>query len=215
MNNINLNEIKHRMRTMGKLFHVGLTGGVATGKTTVAEMFHGCGAHLIDFDILAREVVEPDTECLARVVTCFGSQVLDSSGCLDRKLLSGIVFKDPVKRKQLEAILHPAIFQLFCQKVTVIARQEPEAVIFSVIPLLMEMKLQPLFDRIIVVHISSEIQLKRLIQRDGIDDKAALNIINSQMPIDEKLKYADFLVDNSSGLEQSRSQVLKIWHEME
>ncbi len=193
--------------------HVGLTGGIASGKSTIAGWFNECGAHLIDFDLLAREVVDPGTEGLASVVACFGSQILTSSGGLDRKALSGIVFKDSLKRKELEAILHPAIFELFCDKVADIVRKEPDAVIFTVIPLLIEMNLQPLFDRLIVVHVSPEIQLVRLMQRDGINEKSALQIIKSQIPIDIKLKDADFLVDNSNSLEDSHEQVMAIWDE--
>lgn len=208
---IDLLEIKNRIRSIGSPFHVGLTGGIASGKTTIANMFQKYGAHLIDFDLLSREVVEPGTKGLSDVVACFGKQILNPSGCLDRKALSRIVFKDPEKRKQLEAVLHPAIFELFCRRVEGVVKQEPGAVIFSVIPLLVEMKLQPLFHRVIVVHVSREIQRKRLMERDGIDEKTALNIMKSQLSIDEKLQFADFVVDNVKDLEHSRNQVEEIW----
>ncbi len=217
--NLDLHEVKLQIQSTGNPVHLGLTGGIASGKTTIAEMFRECGIHiysvikLIDFDILARDVVEPGTKALADVAACFGPHILDPSGCLDRKALSGIIFKYPLKRKQLEDILHPAIFELFCRKVAAIVQKEPEAVIISVIPLLIEMNLQPLFDRIIVVHVSPKIQLKRLMQRDQIDEQTALKIMNSQLLIDEKLKYADFVVDNSNSLEHSRSQVEAIWDE--
>ncbi|SLM31618.1 Dephospho-CoA kinase (modular protein) [Desulfamplus magnetovallimortis] len=235
-------DISRRIRMYGRPCHVGLTGGVASGKTTVADMFHDLGAHLVDFDILAREVVLPGTKGLADVVNAFGKSILQPCGTLDRKALSKIVFRNPEKRKTLEAILHPAIFELFVHKVDAIVHKvdaivhkvdaivhkvdaivhkvpaidhkEPSAFVFAVIPLLIEMNLQHMFDKIIVVHVSSEIQLQRLMLRDNIDDKEALTIMASQLPIDEKLKYADFSVDNSGGLENSRLQVKNIWKEL-
>ena len=259
-----LDEVKKKIRAAGSPFHVGLTGGIASGKTTIANMFHECGAHLIDFDLLAREVVAPGTAGLSQIVAIFGEKILTSDGTLDRKALSGIVFNDPAKRKTLESILHPAIFELFCQrvdeivgkksgknalsvddpgKITVYPTSSPvgtllfngEAenivnikkeqchnhdaknhpiVIFSVIPLLIEMNLQPLFDRIVVVHVSADVQLKRLMERDGIDEPTAQKIMASQLPIDEKRQHADFLVDNSLDLAESRRQVTGVWDQL-
>ena len=239
--NIQLSQIGARIRAIGRPLHVGLTGGIASGKTTIANMFHGCGGHLIDFDLLAREVVAPRTAGLAQIAAIFGKRILTSDGTLDRKALSCIVFNDPEKRKTLESILHPAIFELFCQKVDGIVRhtssedafsinqqrdnvinakkgqsnnhdtENHPMVIFSVIPLLIEMNLQPLFDRIVVVHVSAEVQLKRLMQRDAIDEATAQKIMASQLPIDEKRQWADFLVDNSSDLVESRRQVSAVW----
>lgn len=241
---LDLNTIRRRMRAAGRSIHVGLTGGIASGKSTIADMFLDCGAHLIDFDLLAREVVAPGTAGLTHVVAVFGKGVLSPDGALDRKTLSAIVFNDSEKRKKLEAILHPAIFELFCQKVdgvmhnagtlhapasiealdiietsdiiesskTInIAKSLEAVVIVSVIPLLIEMTLQPLFDGIVVVHVSEKMQLTRLMHRDGIDETTAKKIMASQLPIDEKRQYADFLVDNSHDLTESRRQVNEIW----
>ncbi|MBF0204597.1 MAG: dephospho-CoA kinase [Desulfamplus sp.] len=244
---INICEIKSRIRLHGNPLHVGLTGGIASGKSTVTDMFRENGAAIIDFDILARKVVEPNTKGFADIVNCFGSIILDKSGGLNRKALSRIIFQDSNKRKELERLLHPAIFESFCEEVKrivehnrirrncyrnempeqeqeqeQIVEQEQEyekkweekqnIIIVSVIPLLIEMNLQKLFDKLIVVHLSSDIQLKRLMKRDCIDINQASNMVKSQMPIDDKIRHADFLVDNSGDLQNTCKQVDKIWN---
>ncbi|MBF0202277.1 MAG: dephospho-CoA kinase [Desulfamplus sp.] len=213
MENIEIepSEIAHAIRGCGKPFHIGLTGGIASGKTTVADMFKLHGPHIVDFDLLAREVVVPGSQGLSRVVGCFGPSILDASGSLDRKVLSSMVFENPEKRKTLESILHPAIFDLFRTRVKEITALEPKAVIVSVIPLLIELSLQPLFDSIVLIHVSGDIQIMRLMERDGIDEKTALKIMASQIPMDSKLQYADHVVDNSGTIEETRHQVDRIW----
>ncbi|MBF0232227.1 MAG: dephospho-CoA kinase [Desulfamplus sp.] len=211
---INIDEIKSRIRGCDNRVLVGLTGSIASGKSTVADMFREHGAVIIDFDILARKVVEPGTRGLLDIVNCFGSNILDETGYLDRKKLSGIIFKDPVKRRELERLIHPAIFESFCNEVTSITCHGQRVVIMAVIPLLIEMNLQSLFDKIVVVYLSSEIQLKRLMQRDKINESRATDMVKSQMPGDKKIAYADFLVDNSGDLENSSQQVKEIWKKL-
>lgn len=208
---INISKIKSRVHIRDNLLNIGLTGGIATGKTTVAEMFRKHGATIIDFDILARKVVEPETRGLADIVSSFGPGILNSDGSLDRKALSRIVFQDSARRGELERLLHPAIFDSFCEEVKTISQEEENSIIIAVIPLLIEMNLQPLFDKLVVVHLSSDIQRQRLMERDHIDESLADEMIRSQLPIDDKVNHADFMVDNSGDLEKTTEQVAKIW----
>lgn len=208
---IDIDQIKARINAQRRpILHVGLTGGIASGKSTVAEMLKNYGAAIIDFDILARKVVEPGTQGLSDIIACFGCEILDKDGFLDRKSLSKIVFKDQHKRRELEKLIHPAIFQSFCQEVKNIGDNEQSSVIIAVIPLLIEMNLQKLFHKLIVVHVSSSIQLERLMNREKIGSLQASDMIKSQLAIDEKIKHANFLVDNSEDLENTARQVRKI-----
>ncbi|MBI9088021.1 MAG: dephospho-CoA kinase [Desulfobacterium sp.] len=194
---------------------LGVTGGIGTGKTTVANLLREKGAPIIDFDLLAREVVEPGTRGFDDIVDYFGSQVLDTDGTLDRKRLSKIVFGDMEKRKKLESFTHPAIYEAFFREVDLIAREDPGAVIQVVIPLLVELNLQYLFDRLLVVYVPEELQVRRLAQRDGISMDEAATILKSQIPIDEKRQFADFVVDNSGSLDETREQVDELWSTIE
>lgn len=210
-----LDTMMAKVRGDGRRLLLGVTGGIGTGKTTVANLLREKGAPIIDFDLLAREVVEPGTRGFDEIVAYFGSQVLDTDGTLDRKRLSKIVFGDMEKRKKLEGFTHPAIYEAFFREVDLIAGEDPDAVIQVVIPLLVELNLQYLFDRLLVVHVPEETQIKRLAQRDGITMDEAGTILKSQIPIAEKLKFADFVVDNSGSLEKTREQVEELWGAIE
>jgi len=208
---IDIVKIRSMIRSSGNPFIIGLTGGIASGKTTVAEMLKNLGATIIDFDVLARKVVEPGTCGLADIVASFGSEILDNMGSLDRKALARVIFRDTNRRRELENLLHPAIFQAFCEEVQTISEIGKSSIIVAVIPLLIEMNLQQLFDKLIVVHISSEIQLQRLMERDHVDANQASTMVSSQLPIKQKVEYADFLVDNSSDLKNTTQQVNALW----
>lgn len=190
---------------------LGVTGGIGSGKTTVADMLGAKGAKIVDFDLLAREVVEPGTGGFNRIVGYFGTQVLAEDGTLDRKRLSKIVFNDVEKRKQLEGFTHPAIFKAFFARVKAISTADPGSVILVVIPLLVELNLQYLFDCLMVVYVPREVQIRRLARRDNITADEAAVILKSQIPIDEKLKFADFVIDNAGTLEETREQVEGLW----
>ncbi len=190
---------------------LGVTGGIASGKSTVSAMLEKLGSPIIDFDRLAREVVEPGRPAYEEIVAYFGRQVLAEDGTLDRKVLSDIVFKDLEKRKKLESFTHPAIFKLFAERVNHIAASDPEAVIQVAVPLLIELNLQYMFHKILVVHIPVEEQIKRLAERDGISREEAANILKAQLPIDDKPGYADFVIDNRGSEEETRRQVEDLW----
>ena len=190
---------------------VGLTGGIAGGKTTVANMLMALGSPAIDFDVLARQVVEPGKPAWKEIVDYFGKQVLQKDGHLDRKILSKIVFRNMEKRKRLESFTHPHIFEEFENQVTKIADKDPDSIIQVVMPLLIESNLEYLFHRVVVVYVPEEKQIQRLVQRDRISKQEAANILRAQLPIDEKAGHADFIINNEDSVEETRRQVEDLW----
>jgi dephospho-CoA kinase len=193
---------------------LGVTGGIATGKTTVADLFAELGAAIIDFDMIARQVVEPGKPCLEEIVEFFGREILEGKGHLDRKRLSGIVFADERKRKRLEQILHPRIVDTFISQADKIAEKTPDAIIQAVIPLLFEADLQHLVHKTLVVYVPRERQIERLIKRDKITREQAARILEAQLPIDEKAGMADFVIHNENSLDETRRQVEELWHKL-
>ena len=193
---------------------LGITGGIASGKSTVAGMLQELGAATIDFDVLSRVVVEPGKEAWKEIVAFFGKQVLREDRTLDRKKISEIVFSNPEKRKKLEGFIHPRIYEEFAARIGQLTRKDPQAIIQAVVPLLIEANLQHLFHKILVVSVSEEAQIKRLMERDGISREMARNILSAQLPLAEKNTYADYLVDNSGSVEATRKQVLSVWEKI-
>jgi dephospho-CoA kinase len=173
------------------------------------------GAPIVDFDVLARKVVEPEEPAWQEIVAFFGEQVLQEDKTLDRKKISEIVFSDIEKRKKLESFTHPRIGEEFLKQVDEITSKTPDAIIQVVIPLLIEGHMQHMFDKILVVYTSREIQIERLALRDGISKQEAETIIASQLPIDEKLGYADFVVNNEKTLDEARKQVEDLWPDLQ
>jgi dephospho-CoA kinase len=193
---------------------LGITGGIASGKSMVAGMLHELGAATIDFDVLSRVVVEPGKEAWKEIVAFFGAQVLREDRTLDRKKISEIVFRDPEKRKKLEGFIHPRIYEEFAARIGQLTRKDPQAIIQAVVPLLIEANLQHLFHKVLVVSVSEETQIKRLMERDGISREMARNILSAQLPLGEKKAYADYLVDNSGSIAETKRQVLEVWEEI-
>jgi dephospho-CoA kinase len=210
-------EIKNKLeiiRRNDRLLLLGVTGGIASGKSTVAHMLRELGAYLIDLDHLARQVVEPGKPAWKEIVAYFGAQILQEDGHIDRSTLSKIVFRDAKKRKKLEGLTHYRIFEAFVSEVTEIAEKDPEAVIQGVVPLLVEINVMSFFHKIILVYIPQELQMERLVRREGISPEDARNILEAQMPIDEKLKHADFVIHNEHSIEQTRRQVEDLWQRL-
>ncbi len=193
------------------LLLIGLTGGIASGKSAVSEMMRELGSFIIDFDILAREVVMPGKPSYEYIVEYFGADILKSDNTVDRKQLSNIVFKNSEKRRRLEAFTHPFIWKEFIGQVKEISSGHKRAIVTAVIPLLIEGGKESIFDRIVLVYASPEIQIKRLMERDGITRQEALRILNAQMPIDAKIKKADFVIKNESTLEKTKKEVEALW----
>ena len=189
---------------------IGLTGGIASGKSIVAEMFQNLGAHIIDADRIGREIMIPGTDAYERVVNAFGREILKDDLTIDRKKLGGIVFENPEKLRLLNECTHPFIFREMARQVEKIRENNPDALIIVDVPLLIETNIQNIFDKIIVVYSDETAQMKRLNERDGLSDTEARKRISSQMPLTEKIKYADFVIYNDEGLENTRKQVEEI-----
>ena len=193
---------------------LGVTGSIATGKTTVAGMLEELGARTIDFDVLSRVVVEPDKPAWQDIVAFFGEQILADDRSLDRTKLREIVFQDLEKKKKLESFQHPRIFEEFIKQVEQYAGEDPNVIIQAVVPLLIEVNMQSFFHNILMVYASEDEQKKRLVQRDGSSEEMAMNMIRSQLSVDEKKGYCDLVLDNSGSLEQTRIQVEKLWKKL-
>lgn len=182
---------------------VGLTGGIASGKSTVADMFAGLGVAIIDTDLIAREVVLPGTPGLAEIRDRFGEGVLDADGHLDRKALRELVFADDALRRELESMLHPRIRDEALRQAS--AATGPYHII--VVPLLVESPMQSLMDRILVVDCDEDTQMQRLLQRDAETREQARRMIAAQASREERLAIADDVIYNDSSLDETRRQV--------
>jgi dephospho-CoA kinase len=191
------------------VLRIGLTGGIASGKSVVAAMFVELGASLVDTDVIAREVVAPASPGLAAVAAEFGTAIVRPDGSLDRRRLRSIVFADPAKRVRLEAILHPLIRSRTLSAMTV--ADGPYVIV--AVPLLVETNFRELVDRVLVVTCDTEQQIERLMQRDGIDRAQAVAMVEAQIDPLSRLEQADDTIDNSSTLEHTRKQVHDL-HEM-
>ncbi|KAJ7250308.1 CoaE-domain-containing protein [Mycena rebaudengoi] len=178
---------------------VGLTGGIATGKSSVSSLLKAKHVPVVDADILARQVVEPGTPALAKIVASFGPEVLQQDGSLDRKKLGSIIFNDESKRRKLNSIVHPAVRRAMLWGVVKQWLRGSKYCILDV-PLLIEGPMWKLVGKVVVVYCTGEVQLERLMQRDGSSREDALSRLNSQLPIADKVQYADHVVDNSGSL---------------
>lgn len=187
---------------------IGLTGGIASGKTTVAELLGRHGAVLLDADGIAREVVEPGTPALAEIARVFGPGVLDASGRLDRPALARRVFTDQAARSKLNAIVHPAVFAAYERELARLrALPAPPRVVVLVVPLLFETGMQAMADTTWLVTVPREVQKERLMRRDGLTEAEAEARIASQWPLEEKARLADRLLDNTGSLEEVAGRV--------
>lgn len=191
---------------------IGLTGGIGTGKSTVDRMLTARGAALIDADLLAREVVEPGTPALAEITAEFGPAVLQPDGSLDRTALGALVFADEAKRLRLNAITHPRVGELMQRRVAEALASDAPLVVVD-IPLLFESGRQGLFEGVLLVWAPPEVQLSRLVERDGWNQEEARQRVASQMPVDEKRALATWVIDNSGTLEDTEAQVERWWRE--
>ncbi|MFD1135631.1 dephospho-CoA kinase [Paenibacillus urinalis] len=193
--------------------NIGLTGGIATGKSSVSRYLVSLGAILIDADQIAREVMLPGHPVLAAVIERFGQAVLNEDGTLHRKKLGEIVFGNSAELKALNDITHPAIRQEMRERMRMFEQEQPDKLVLSDIPLLYESGLSEQFEQVMVVYVPAEIQLKRLMERDGISESDAISRLNAQMDIEEKKRRADIVIDNSGTMEETKAQILKFWHD--
>jgi dephospho-CoA kinase len=196
------------------MLNVGLTGGIASGKSTVAKMFVKKGAHVIDFDELAHDVQEPGKPAWKEVVNHFGKQILQPDKKIDRIKLGNIVFADKEKLIQLNNIVHPLVFQEWHARLEKISKKEKHAIVLSDVPLLFEVNMQRLFDMTMLVLIAPEEQIRRLMTRNGVDKEEADKRLKSQMPINEKIALADIVIDNESSMTKTEKKVGQVWQEL-
>jgi dephospho-CoA kinase len=186
---------------------VGLTGGVATGKSTVANMFGRCGAVVIDADQLAREVVTPGKPAWREIVRTFGKDVLNPDRTINRQALGSIVFSHPTKRRRLEHIIHPRVAREQQRLTSQAAKKDPHAVVIYDVPLLFEADIDKRVDKIIVVTADQKTQIARLRKRNGLSRSEALRRIRSQLPLSRKVRMADILIDGTLPLTRCRKGV--------
>lgn len=192
---------------------IGLTGGIATGKSQVAAMLADHGAAVIDADALAREVVRPGEPALAEIAARFGTTVINPDGTLDRERLGAIVFADSDARRDLEAITHPRIAALMQQGIAEATTLGAPVVVLD-IPLLLERDLDSTVDGVLLVHAPVAVQLQRLVSRDHLTGDAARQRLDAQLPIDEKRTRATWIIDNSGDLDSTRRQVDAWWRDV-
>jgi dephospho-CoA kinase len=188
------------------MLRVGLTGSIGVGKSFVASVFIELGCHVLDADHTAREVVMPGTPGLKALVDAFGQDILTADGTLDRKRLGALIFADESQRQRLNHILHPFIIARQDEILNAWEAEDPDGIGIVDAALMIESGGYKRFDKLIVVHCRPEVQLERLMLRDKLSRDEALRRINSQMPQEEKQKFADYLIDTSDGYESTRAQ---------
>lgn len=193
------------------MLRVGLTGGIATGKSLVSGYFKGLGAHIIDYDLLAREVVALELPAWKDIVNYFGKDVLQMDGSLDRNKLGRIVFNDEAKRLKLNSFTHPRVIEEAKKQEEAVGQAEPDAVIVHDVPLLFEVGIDKMVDKTVVVCITEENQVKRLMARNKMSRGDALSRIRAQMPVAEKVKRADYVIDNNGSMENTKKQVVELY----
>ena len=191
---------------------VGLTGGIGSGKSTVARMLEERGAVVFDADLLAREAVEPGTSGHTAVLERFGADVLAPGGELDREALASIVFADPSARRDLEQIVHPEVRRLFAEGSE--AYHDTDRIVVFSAPLLVESGMHTAFEILVVISATVATQIERLMRQRGMSEAAIRARIDAQAPLEDKAAVADFLVDNGGTLAELESQVERLWHDL-
>ncbi|MCK6512973.1 dephospho-CoA kinase [Myxococcota bacterium] len=191
-----------------KLF--GLTGGIASGKSTVARILREHGVWVLDSDAVAREAVVPQSEGLKAICEAFGEGFLLSDGTLDRKKLGELIFRDPQARQTLNAILHPKIAQISARHIQAYAETGACCAVYEV-PLLFENQMQHAFHATLLVAVPEDIQRQRLCQREALSPEAAQARLDAQMPLSQKRALADYVIENDQTLESLRQQTLALW----
>ncbi|MCK9364864.1 MAG: dephospho-CoA kinase [Syntrophales bacterium] len=196
------------------MLNVGLTGGIASGKSTVARILVEKGALLIDLDELAHEVEAPEGEVWEKIVHHFGEGVLSAERTIDRKKLGAIVFANPSQLLLLNELVHPAVFEAWQRRLRELRQASPEAIVLSAIPLLIESGMVELVDLVLLVYLPPEKQIARLIRRNGYSLQEAKERIASQMAIEEKMRHADIIINNEGSEEETARELIDIWEEL-
>jgi dephospho-CoA kinase len=196
------------------MLRAGLTGSIAVGKSFVSSVLAGLGCHVLDADLTAREMVAPGSAGLRAVADAFGLEVLRPDGALDRAKLGAIVFNDETRRARLNSILHPLIMEAQDAWLRRCEEQDPQGVAVVDAALMIESGGYRRFEKLIVVHCRPELQLERLLKRDGMSSEEAARRIAAQMPQEEKKKFADYLIDTSGGFDETREQTGAVYEHL-
>jgi len=196
------------------LLIVGLTGGVASGKTTVSQILREEGAYLIDADQIARELVRPHTPAWNELTKVFGKEILQEDGSIHRKRLAAKAFSDPEQRNLLNQILHPRIKGEMNKRVKEIGQKDPNAIIVIDAALLIELGDHREMDKVIVVTATEKQQIERIKKRDGVDQEEAQKVLSSQMALEEKMKVADSVICNERSVEETLSRAREVFQDL-
>lgn len=188
---------------------IGLTGGIACGKSTVSEMFLNCDRKVIDSDKISKSILDIDSSGYQEVIEAFGKEIVLPSGHINRKRLGEIIFNDNEKRQILNSIVHPKVVDGIKRRIQLYDLEGEDYVVVD-IPLLFEAKLEYLVDFVVCVKVEKEIQIERLMTRDGVTEELALKKISSQMPLEEKCSRADEVIDNSNSILDTKKQLIEI-----
>lgn len=197
-----------------KTLVLGLTGGIATGKTTVARMLEDLGARVVSADAIVHQMLKPGSPVRHQVVQEFGHGIVKSNGDIDRAALGTVVFGDSDKRVKLEAIIHPPVLARLAEEADHF-RSAGEGVLVLEIPLLVEKSAFGLVDKVLVVTAEQETQVRRLEKRSGITREEAVLRVSAQYPMSEKIKHADWVVNTEGTLRSTKQQVSKVWHDIQ
>lgn len=197
------------------MYRISLTGSIATGKSTVTNMLKELGAFVIDCDKTARDVVAPGTRGLAKIEAAFGKDAIAADGSMDRVYIGDLVFRNPEMKKRLENILFPLIFEALDEELLRLERAGATPVVFLDMPLLYEVKYDSYVDEVWLVYVPFEVQLSRLMKRNGYTKEEALLRIHSQISVDKKKSLAQQVIDNSGTLEDTKEQVRSLWERLQ
>jgi len=188
---------------------LGLTGSIASGKSTVSKMISEIGIPIVDADVIAKQVVEVGQVAYQKIIDTFGTEILLENGEINRPALGAIIFHDPGRREELNKIVHPEVRKVMLQQSKVLLDEGHRIVILD-IPLLFESKLTSLVEKTIVVYVDEENQIKRLMERNKLSEEDAMARITSQIPVSEKVKLADYVIDNNGTIEHTNKQVITL-----
>ena len=193
---------------------VGLTGGMGSGKTTVAKLFKALGAYVLDADEICRSLVEPEKPAWREIIDLLGNGILRDDQTLDRRKVADIVFKDPEKKRALEAILHPRVMEEEQAVYKDILQDDPEALVIIDASLLIESENYRKVDKVIVIACDEETQLHRIMAKNMFSQEDVQNRLQQQMPLEEKIKFADYVLHNDSGLSELKEKVETLFHQL-
>ncbi len=193
---------------------VGLTGGIASGKSLVTRVLRELGAHVIDADKIVHNMLAPGEDANREVVEYFGAEILLPDGAIDRRRLGDIVFGDADKRAWLNRCIHPRVFEVYHSQTKHIADRDPGAIVIFDAALLIETGYHRRMDKLIVVYASPENQIRRLHERDRFTEEQARARIGSQMPLEEKKRFADYIIDNRGSREETEQQVRTVFEQL-